>query len=303
MTAVVLLMVAWLTCFLIGLLVLWSNVREHARISESLQSEILGLTAFNRLDRFVRWTPWGASIESARVQSRVNLSISQFVLAVIGFCLALGWVLGIMLSWLLFPVGIVLGALAVRGFIRKRIDQRREAFISQMPELARSLSNAASAGLSVRTALAITADDLDEPARTEVQFVSSQLDMGKSLDAAISSLDERMPSREVAMLTSSIIVASRSGGALVSALQDIAETLETTKELRREIKTTYSQTVATAYAVLGMGVGAVVLLDFANDGTVDSMLRSPLGQVALVVAGVAYATGIVIVRRMTKVDV
>ena len=34
-----------------------------------------------------------------------------------------------------------------------------------MPELARTLSNASVAGLSIRTALALAADELDEPAR------------------------------------------------------------------------------------------------------------------------------------------
>ena len=98
-------------------------------------------------------------------------------------------------------------------------------------------------------------------------------------------------------------MAARSGGGLVSALRDIAGTLETRKETRREIRTTYAQALATAYAVLLMGVGVLFLLDSVREGTVDTMLREPLGQIALVIAGAIYAGGIFVIRRMTRVEV
>ena len=48
-------------------------------------------------------------------------------------------------------------------------------------------------------------------------------------------------------------------------------------------------------AVLLMGVGVLFLLDSVREGTVDTMLREPLGQVALVVAGAVYGVGILVV--------
>jgi tight adherence protein B len=172
-----------------------------------------------------------------------------------------------------------------------------------MPELARTLSNATSAGLSVRTALAMAVDELADPARSEIRLVTEQLNLGASLDGALTNMERRLPSREAAILISTLIVSARSGGGLVTALRDIAGTLETRKETRREIRTVYAQAVATAYAVLLMGVGVLFLLDSVHEGTVDTMLREPLGQVALMVAGGIYAAGILVIRRMTRVEV
>jgi tight adherence protein B len=52
-----------------------------------------------------------------------------------------------------------------------------------------------------------------------------------------------------------------------------------------------------------MGVGVLFLLDSVREGTVDTMLREPLGQIALIIAGAIYAGGIFVIRRMTRVEV
>ena len=114
---------------------------------------------------------------------------------------------------------------------------------------------------------------------------------------------KRLPSRELGILVSSLVVGARSGGGLVTALRDIAETLDTRKEVRREIKTLYTQTIATAYAVLGVSGLAVFLLEGLNPGTVDEMIVSPIGQVAIVFAVAVYSGVIWAVRKMTRVDI
>ena len=172
-----------------------------------------------------------------------------------------------------------------------------------MPELARTLSNASSAGLSIRTAVAMAADELAEPARSELRKVADEINVGVPLDDAMTNLENRLPSRELAVLVSSLVVSARSGGALVTALRDISDTLETRKEVRREIRTTYAQTVSTAYAVLGVGAASLFLLEAINSGTVDKMLQSPLGLGALIFAVVVYSGCIWAVRRMTRIEI
>ena len=74
-------------------------------------------------------------------------------------------------------------------------------------------------------------------------------------------------------------------------------------ELRRELRTVYAQAVATGYFVLALGIGVLFLLDQIQAGTVDVMLRDPIGQVALLVSGAIYAVGIITIRRMTRIEV
>ncbi len=294
-----------LVVFYVGLRELGIAVREQRRLETAVLPEESrsGRLRWSTVDRQLMRVGWGRRLRETLEMSGVELGPSKFLAASVGVSLVLGLLLARSLSLLLLPFGLLLGVQVTRLYLRRAMTKRREAFIAQMPELARTLSNATSAGLSVRTSLAMAVDELADPARSEIRLVTDQLNMGASLDSALTNMERRLPSREAAILISTLIVSARSGGGLVTALRDIAGTLETRKETRREIRTVYAQAVATAYAVLLMGVGVLFLLDSVHEGTVDTMLREPLGQIALVVAGSIYAAGILVIRRMTRVEV
>ena len=76
------------------------------------------------------------------------------------------------------------------------------------------------------------------------------------------------------MLISTLLVSARSGGSLVSSLRDIADTLETRKEVRREIRTLLAQSVITGYMVVAMGVGLLIMINTIRPGTINLMTRS-----------------------------
>ncbi len=296
---------ATLTLALLALYQFWVNLGEQSLYVRAVRGDRnvddRDVTR-SRLDRFVLNSRWGDGVQSTISLLGWSIRPSSFALLVIAFCLTIGVVIGFLFSWLLLPVGFWVGALLVRNRVQSLREKRKEDFIAQMPELARVLSNASSAGLSIRTALAMAAEELEEPARSELRTVTGQINIGVPLERAMANMEQRLPSRELAILVSSLVVSSRSGGALVTALRDIAEALETRKEVRREIRTTYAQTVATAYAVLSFGLVALLLLESLNAGTVDAMLRNPIGQATLIGSAAVYAGGIWVVRKMTRVE-
>jgi tight adherence protein B len=306
MAPTVLLVVLVLALVLTAIYQFWIDLGEKAQVARAIAPEASEQQALRRrtaLDRLVIKSRWGSRVQGAITLTGWSISPSRFVLAGTALCTVVGLLLGMTLSWILFPFGFYGGYLLIRGYLRREREKRKEEFISQMPELARTLSNASSAGLSIRTAVAMAADELAEPARSELRTVSDEINLGVSLDTALSDMEDRLPSRELGILVSALVVSSRSGGALVSALRDISETLETRKEVRREIRTTYAQTVATAYAVLAVGTMSLFLLEAIHGGTVDAMLRNPVGQASLVFAALVYSGSIWAVRRMTRVEV
>ena len=294
------------TLVVVGLYQFWVDLGDKATLARAANPDLAveqAVARRSRLDRAITRSRWGQRVQDAISLLGFTISPSQLVLGSAFFCLALGFTLGLSLSWLLLPVGVYGGWMIVRGRIRKQREKRKEDFIAQMPELARTLSNASSAGLSIRTAVAMASDELAEPARSELRMVADEINVGVPLDDAMTNLENRLPSRELGVLVSSLVVSARSGGALVTALRDISDTLETRKEVRREIRTTYAQTVSTAYAVLGVGAASLFLLEALNSGTVDKMLQSPMGLGALIFAVVVYSGCIWAVRRMTRIEI
>jgi tight adherence protein B len=200
---------------------------------------------------------------------------------------------------------IVAGALAIVGlsmWLERKREGRRDAFMGQLPELARILSNAASAGLSMVSAYEVAVQELDDPAKTELRIALEEIRIGQPFERAMENLGQRLPSRELSVLVSTLAIQQRSGGDLVRALSDMATTLEARRETQREVKTLMAGAQATSYVVMAIGGAALFLADLTRPGTLDRVASSPLGLGALGVAGILFMVGFAIIRRITRID-
>jgi tight adherence protein B len=204
--------------------------------------------------------------------------------------------------WFALALALVLARLSL-GYLDRREAQRREAFVAQLPEVARVLSNATSAGLALRSAIRMASDDVADPAGGELRRLSEELSVGTPIADALGNLHDRLPSRELSLLTRTLIIQARAGGAVVSALRQMSETLEARKDLRREIRTMLSGAVYTSWLVLFLGAGSLVMINLVAPGTLDKVTSSVVGQIALLVAAGMFSLGYVMIRRTTRIGV
>lgn len=256
-----------------------------------------------RMDASLRKTRLGKSVERRLVASGVKIRLSTFMLMISVAMLAAIYLIWILLAPLF---GFVAAAAVAWGFfryLRTREEKRREQFVAQLPEIARVLSNATSSGLALRTAIEMAAEEVDEPAGSELRQTSEALKLGQSTEEALRELGERLPSRELGVLVSTLLVSARAGGSLISALRNIATTLDSRKELRREVKTTFAQSVYSGYLVVAIGVGSLFLMNMMVPGVVKQMTTSLLGLGILISSGVLFALGLFLVNRVTRIDI
>ncbi|MBV2363234.1 type II secretion system F family protein [Streptomonospora nanhaiensis] len=277
--------------------------RQLASRSALHEVERRANTPLARLDVVLRRTEPGRRIEYRLARAGVKVKVSTFVLLLVGAA-----ALAIVFVWqALAPVFGLAAAVGV-GFIffaylKRQEERRKEEFTAQLPELARVLSNATQAGLALPTAIDMAAEELDDPAGSELRRAAESMKLGQPFDEAMRELRERMPSREIGVLISTLLVSARSGGALVSALRSIAETLEERKESRREVHTILTETTSTAWALLAMGVGALFLVNMLQPDAIRTMTESPAGTVVLALSCGLFLTGFLLVRRITtKID-
>lgn len=259
--------------------------------------------SFSGLDRYVRRTRFGRRIELRIAATGLRLTPGQFTAAMVVWFFSAWFLAQLIFAPFFGPIAALIALWTSFGFLNWRRQVRIERFIGQLPELSRVLANATQAGLALRTAVAMAAEELDAPAGEELTKVSSALAVGHSLDDALRELQERLPSRELAVLVATLVLSSRAGGSLVASLRNLTQTLEERKETRREVRTQMSQVTVTAYAVPVMGVGALLLLDRIMPGALAAMTDSNTGRVAVLVALGMYIVGFALIRRMSKIDV
>ncbi|MFI0514344.1 tight adherence protein B [Streptomyces canus] len=258
---------------------------------------------FRDLDRRLRRTRLGRELELRLAATGLDVTPGEFFAAMIGLVGGL-WLIGqATLAPFFGPLAGLAGVWAAVQFLNWQRQKRIEKFINQLPELARILANATHAGLALRTAIGMAAEELEAPAGEELANVANQLAVGVAMEDALDEMAKRLPSRELVVLVTTLVLSNRAGGQVVSALRNLTETLEERKETRREVRTQLSQVNMTAYAVPVLGIGSLFLMNGVKDGALERMTGSPLGQGAVIIAFALYAVGFVLIRRMSRIDV
>jgi tight adherence protein B len=199
-------------------------------------------------------------------------------------------------------ISIVTVAGVARALVERKRGQRRDEFINQLPDVARVLSNGTSAGLSMAGAMELAARELAQPAATEMGVVVQETRLGMPLEASLERLRERLPSREVAVLMTTLIIQQRAGGDTVRALSELGQTLEARKDLLREIRTMLSGAVFTSYLVAGMGAGTILMINAISPGIMRELTTTLAGLIALTVSVSLYVVAFVLIKRITKVE-
>ncbi|GGZ77038.1 type II secretion system F family protein [Streptomyces subrutilus] len=258
---------------------------------------------FRRLDRRLRRTRTGRRIEQKLATTGLEITPGEFV--AYGFvCVAGLWLVAAsFLAPFFGPVVGLIGLWAANAFLNWHRARRTERFVGQLPDLARILANATQAGLALRTAIGMAAEELEAPAGEELGRVADRLAVGHSIEESLGELTERLPSRELVVLVSTLVLSARAGGAIVDSLRNLTVTLEQRKETRREIRTQLSQVTVTAYLVPAIGLGSLLLVDMMMPGALDRMTGALLGQTAVLVSLGLFTLGFVLIRRLSKIDV
>ncbi len=305
-TFIIVLLVGTLVIGILGLLA----VRETAYRTSEMEASARGDVRTDRLGDLrrrvngrVRRTGWGRRLDLKLAGA--SLSIGPFDFAALVLVLAVG--AAVSLHGFMGYLGSALVVAAILASANKWLDTRRtkriNEFVSQLPDLARLLANATSAGLALRTGVDLVVKELPDPARTEFVEIQRQMALGQSLDSALTDLNARLPSRELDVLVRTLVIQSQAGGRLTSALATIAATLEDRRDLQRELRTAVSGAVFSGYMVLMIGVGSVFLMNVVNPGSLDLLAANLIGQIVLGVAAALFGMGFLLIRRITSVDV
>ncbi|MFJ8308502.1 MULTISPECIES: type II secretion system F family protein [unclassified Streptomyces] len=258
---------------------------------------------FRGVDRRLRGTKLGRRIERKLAATGLDLTPGEFFVYMLAGVAALWLIAASVLAAFFGPLAGLAGLWSANSFLNWQRQKRIERFINQLPELSRILANATQAGLALRTAIAMAAEEMEAPAGEELGRVTDRLAMGESLDDALGELADRLPSRELVVLVTTLVLSNRAGGTVVSSLRNLTTTLEERKETRREVRTTLAQVTVTAYAVPGFGIAALLMLNAVMPGALDRMTGAFLGQAAVIVAIALYALGFFVVRRLSRIDV
>ncbi len=222
------------------------------------------------------------------------------VCVAVGASLLLWWVTqSVLFAVCVGGVSFVLPRIVLSRAVRKR--QRR--FDLQLPELLSSLSGALRAGAGLSVALKHIVQDASPPLSQEFGLVLREQRMGVELTQALNNLYQRMPSESVELVSTMLIVGTRSGASLADLLDRLCTNLRARQHLERKVEVMTTQGKMQAWVMGALPVVLLLVLSQIDPLSVHLLHSTSVGQAVLATVFALECLGVYFLRRILAIHV
>jgi tight adherence protein B len=241
------------------------------------------------------------TLQARILQANSSSSVGGLILTSLGLSIA-----GFAITWLFAPMILIdVGAGAVLsllpyGILSFKCKKRISSFNAVLPEAIDMLARALRAGHSVVGALEMLAENAQEPAASEFGEVFKQLNLGLSIRDALLQLLDRVPSADLRVLVTAIMVQKDTGGNLVDILDRTVHVIRERLRIQGEIQIQTAQGRLTGWILSGLPVVMMLLLNLVNPGYSGILFHDPVGRKLIYLGLGMLVVGSLIIRRIVN---
>jgi len=246
-----------------------------------------------------------ARLELLLEQANWNLTIKEFALLSLGLGglgLVFGW-LGGGQSVLIIVIAMMLGCAGPYLALRIRVILRLRKAAAQFSDILDAMVSAFRSGYGFNRAVQMVADNFDDPWGVEFSKVGVEMKLGASMESALMNLTQRIPSADVDLFLTAMLIQKETGGSLAELLGILSKTIRERYKLYQKIGAISAQGKLSA--------GIVCVIPFLLCGIMFLFLPEPMGKfvtnpigiVLLTLAGIWMGVGIGVLFKIVQVEV
>jgi tight adherence protein B len=241
---------------------------QLTRFAGSAVNLVDGFFSRHKVRLFNREALEQAGLRLSQADFYVLLLAGAVAGAVAGFIVA-----GPLLAVLLVLLAPVVGHLVV-GFLT---GKRRTKFDQQLGDTLQLLSGGLRAGHSILRAIDAAATESQSPTSEEMRRVVTETSLGRDLLDSLSDTADRMRNEDFVWIAQAIQINREVGGNLAEVLDQVNETIRERSEIKGHIKSLAAEGKFSAYILMAMPIGIVLMLMLVNPGYMNVMFTHPLG--------------------------
>jgi tight adherence protein B len=233
-----------------------------------------------------------------------DLQLRPYEFRLLQLAVALAFVI---VAFLRFGFSIAVPVLGVIGYVvpalylRNRRGRRLRMFEAGLPRAMELIANSTKAGQSVAQSLNAVTDNAGPPLSEEFGLARREIELGASVDSALSNMVKRMGSSDLRLMVMVITIQHSVGGDLPAILTTLADTMRQRAEMREEVLAATAQSRASSLIITLLPVAAAAFLYFLVPDYFRPMFTDPLGWVMIGICAAFLVIGNVIIRRITKI--
>lgn len=246
------------------------------------------------------------------------MTIGMIMGAVIGFIVfPLGAVWKVFFMWLPSPIIVSIFARLLAGtvlcwlgykfpklWLVLLIRKRRKLLETQLTDALLNIADAMKSGHVIQEAIRIVGEEMAYPIGNEFQKAHSEIEAGKSLEAALQDMKKRVDLPDFEMAINAMEIQFEVGGKLEPLLRNMVKIINERTELRKEIEKTIAGSKTIGYVLLAAPVLFVAMFSMMDANTYLAMLKNPVGILMLLGALAFYSVAaffiVYIIRGLEK---
>ena len=272
-----------------------------ATLNLDLYLKTLKRGSFGWLEDIAAGTGLARKIQLLIIQSDSASPVGTVLMRCIALMLGLAAAMWFFTSNLMFaaPVALVGAYLPILILTIKR-NKRVAAFNNALPDCIDMIARSLRAGHSLVAAISIVADQAAEPAKTEFGEVYKKQNYGLPFRDAILQLLERVPSQDLRVLVTGILVQKDTGGNLAEILDRILFVIKERMRIQGEIKIHTAQGRMTGWILCALPIVMLGLINIVNPGYSNVLFTDPMGKKMLYTGVGLLVLGGFIIRQIVN---
>jgi tight adherence protein B len=200
---------------------------------------------------------------------------------------------------------IALAAAAVASYLpivilRFQRYRRIMAFNAVLPDCIETCARSLRAGHSIVAAIDIVTELSVEPAKTEFGEVFKKQNYGLSLREALIQMLERVPSPDLQVMVTGILVQKDTGGNLAEILDRTAAVIRDRIRIQGEIRTHTAQGRLTGWILFLLPIVMMLAINLVNPGYSHVLFHDPFGRKLLYSGLGLLAIGGLVIRHIVN---
>ncbi len=206
-------------------------------------------------------------------------------------------------SWLMAFIFLSVGA-SFPVWLAKFLDKRRrKMFVNQLVDGLMIMNSCLKGGLTLIQSFEVLAEEMAAPMSQEISLLNREIKVGVTLEEALLRMDKRMPSEEMTLISSAILVARETGGDLTKVFSKLIETIRDRLKLKELVSTLTLQARLQSLIISLLGPVFFVVVRKIRPDHFDIMWQDDLGRMVLLLAIGLQIAGFILIIIFGKVEI
>ncbi len=238
-------------------------------------------------------------LETRIAQSDSKISVAMLLFCTVGLAMMGFSITSLCVSFLAVQIVVacVLACVPL-GVISFKRSRRISTFNAGLPDAIDMMGRSLRAGHSMVASINIVAEQSVDPVRKEFHEVFKQQNFGLPLRDALMQMLSHVPSQDLRVLVTGILVQKETGGNLAEILDRTGNVVRERMRIQGEIRTHTAQGRMTGYILCSLPIVVLIGMNFINPGYSNILLDTSTGHKLICLGIVLISAGFMIIRSI-----